>query len=113
MSKVIRLSILASCAFAWLCGSAPAQQGVTNSTKKPAQIATLHWYQANLTTSFPVNLFPTRVTFDGGNIWVATGQNGGALFKLRPSDGATLGIFGPLNLFDPDNLLFDGANIWT
>jgi len=111
MSRAIRLSILVPLALSWLCGSALAQ--VTNSTKNPKQIAILHWYPANLTTSFAVGLFPTRVTFDGANIWVARGQNGGGLVKLRPSDGATLGIFEFLNLADPDNLLFDGANIWA
>ena len=82
MSKAMRLIILAPIALAWLCGSAAlAQGGVTNSTKNPAQIATLHWYEANVTTSFQVgtvpNQFgtaPTSVAFDGANIWVNLGE---------------------------------------
>jgi len=91
MSKPIRLIILAPLALAWLCGSAVAQGGVTNSTKNPAQIAILHWYEANVTTSFKVgtvpNQFgtaPTSVAFDGANLWV---NLGGSLIKLRASDG--------------------------
>jgi len=113
MSKAIRLIILVPLALSWLCGSALAQGGVTNSTKNPQQVATLHWYPANQTTNFAVGQLATRVTFDGANIWVARGLNGGGLVKLRASDGATLGTFEFLNLADPDNLLFDGANIWV
>ena len=52
MSKGIRLTLLASLALAWLCGSALAQ--VTSSTKNPKQIAIMHWYPANLTTTFGI-----------------------------------------------------------
>src|SRR5262249_39289197 len=113
MSKAIRLIILVPLALAWLGGSALAQGGVSSSTKNPQQVATLHWYPAKRTTSFAVGLFHTRVTFDGANIWVARGVNGGCMLKLRAGDGATLGTFEFLNLADPDNLLFDGANIWV
>ena len=79
MSKGIRLTLLASLALAWLCGSALAQGGVTDSTKNPAQIAILRWYPANLTTSFPVGRSASGVTFDGANLWVT---NGGSVSKL-------------------------------
>jgi hypothetical protein len=108
MSKALRLPILASFALAWLCGSALAQ--VTNSTMNPKQIATLHWYPANLTTSFPV-VSASGVTFDGANIWVANNSKN-TVTKLRPSDGAVLGVFGPLQA-GPQVMAFDGANIWV
>ena len=116
MSKAIRLTLLAPFALAWLCGSALAQGGVTNSTKNPKQIATLHWYEANVTTSFQVgtvpNQFgtaPTSVAFDGANIWV---NLGGSLIKLRPSDGAVLATVNNLD-GDCESLIYDGANLWT
>src|SRR5215468_5076912 len=100
MSKAIRLIILAPVALAWLCGSALAQGGVTNSTKNPNQIAILHWYPANLTTSFGIGLntsVSNAVASDGVNIWV-TNVNGGinpsrTVIKMRASDGALLGTF--------------------
>ena len=45
--------------------------GVTKSTKNPLQIAILHWYDANLTTTFKVGTFPSGAVFDGANVWVA------------------------------------------
>ena len=44
--------------------------GVTRSNLNPLQIATLHWYDANLSASFSVGSYPSDVAFDGGNIWV-------------------------------------------
>src|SRR6516165_8479268 len=44
--------------------------GVTSSTQNPLQVALLHWYDANLTTTFRVGSSPRGVTFDGVNIWV-------------------------------------------
>ena len=44
--------------------------GVTSSTQNPLQIAILHWYNANLTTSFAVGTEPVGVALDGANIWV-------------------------------------------
>src|SRR5215831_6500984 len=119
MSKVIRLSILASCALAWLCGSALAQGGVTGSTKNSEQIAILHWYPANLTTSFnigPSNSVFNAVASDGVNIWV-TSVTGGtnpstAVIKMRASDGALLGTFTYPDVA-PFQMVFDGANIWV
>ena len=46
--------------------------GVTSSMRNPLQIAILHWYNANQTTSFAVGTLPTFVAFDGANIWVTT-----------------------------------------
>ena len=106
MSKAICLTLLASLALA----SALAQNGVANSTKNPQQIAILHWYPANLTTSFPVGS-ASGVAFDGANIWV-TNANNSTVTKLRPSDGAVLGVFGPLQA-GPQAMAFDGANIWV
>src|SRR5215813_657896 len=112
MSKATRLSILAPLALAWLCGSALAQ--VTNSTKNPKQVATLHWYQANQTANFAVGVAPSgtpaTMAFDGANLWV-TDFNTLTVSKVRPSDGAVLGVFsvGP----GAAGVAFDGVNIWV
>jgi hypothetical protein len=76
-----------------LCVSAPAQNGVVNSVKNSQQIATLHWYAANETTTFAVGTFPFGIAFDGANIWVANGGTN-TVEKLRANDGAVLGTFG-------------------
>jgi len=114
MSKAIRSSILVSLALAWMSGSALAQGGVTTSTKNPQQVATQHWYPANLTTSFPVGtalgLNPFGVTFDGDNVWVVDpGSNN--VTKLRASDGARLGTFAVGA--HPMGVAFDEVNIWV
>src|SRR5215472_7918361 len=108
MSKATRLTLLAPLAFAWLSGSALAQGGVTNSTKNPNQVAILHWYPANLTTSFRVGQVPTGVAFDGANIWV-TDLLGQTVTKLQASDGAVLDTFAANR---PAGIIYDGANIW-
>ena len=66
--------------------------GVTSLTGNPLQIALLHWYDANLTTTFPVGSAPSGAVFDGANIWVAN-YIGGSVTKVRASDGAILGTF--------------------
>jgi hypothetical protein len=76
----------------------------------PNQVALLHWYAANQTTSFAVGTHPAGVAFDGSNIWVANFSDG-TLTKLRAGDGAVLGIF--LVGASADGLAFDGANIWV
>ena len=48
-----------------------ADSGVNRSGKNPLQIALLHWYNANLTTTIPVGPNPQGAAFDGANIWVA------------------------------------------
>jgi DNA-binding beta-propeller fold protein YncE len=88
-----------------------AQGGVENSTKDANQVAILHWYPANLTTSFPVGATPDGVVFDGGSIWVAN-ETSNNITKIRPSDGAVLGTF-PSGGNQPQSLTFDGANIWV
>jgi hypothetical protein len=115
MSKTIRLTLLTPLALAWLCGSALAQGGVTNSTKNPQQIAILHWYDANLTTNLS-GLQPNGVLFDGANLWVTSYRNAsGTLVKLRASDGAVLGTFA-LSFHSVGvsriRMAYDGANIW-
>ena len=74
MSKSIRSIVLTVLALSLLSASTLAQvspsTGVTSSTKNPLQIAILHWYDANLTTSFGVGNSPIGVAFDGANIWV-------------------------------------------
>jgi len=112
MSKSIRLTVLASLALAWLCGSALGQGGVTSSTKNPAQIAILHWYPANLTTTFQAGTFPNSVAFDGASIWIASPFG---LTKLRPSDGAVLATVTNNNLGSNDcrAMVYDGANLWV
>jgi hypothetical protein len=85
-----------------------ATSQVVSSTKNPEQIAILHWYPANRTTTFAVGLAPVGVAFDGANIWVANNASS-TVSKLRASDGATLGTFSVYAYM----LAFDGANIWA
>src|SRR5712691_3081715 len=85
-------------------------QGVTSSTKNPLQIATLHWYNANQTTTFGVGTRPFGVAFDGANIWVAN-MGSHNVTKLRASDGKVLGTF--RSGANPVGVAFDGANIWV
>jgi YVTN family beta-propeller protein len=106
--KSLRLIVLSVLALSLVSASTLAQ--VTNSTKNPMQVATLHWYKANLTTAFGVGTRPLGVAFDGANIWVTnTGSN--TVTKLRASDGTVLGTFGVGT--NPSGLAFDGANIWV
>ena len=84
--------------------------GVTSPTGNPLQIALLHWYNANLTTTFGVGANPRGVAFDGANIWVVNnGSND--VTKLRANDGAVLGTFGVGT--QPVRAAFDGANVWV
>ena len=97
MAKCICLVVQTVLAFSMLSGSmlAQAASGVATLGRNPLQIAILHWYDANLTTSFatgPVGCSPGGVAFDGASIWVANGDCGTAT-KLRASDGALLGTF--------------------
>ncbi len=84
--------------------------GVVSSTQNPLQIAILHWYNANQTTSFAVGTFPGGVGFDGANIWVVS-EGSNTVTKLRASDGTKLGTFAVGAA--PEELAFDGANIWV
>jgi hypothetical protein len=47
-----------------------AHSQVVSSAQNPEQIAILHWYAANLATTFTVGATPQGVAFDGANIWV-------------------------------------------
>jgi len=87
-----------------------AHSQVVNSTQNPEQIAILHWYAANLTTTFATGTTPAGLVFDGANIWVAN-YGSHSVTKLRASDGAVLGTFGVGT--NPNNVAFDGANIWV
>jgi len=84
--------------------------GVTSSTKNVLQIAILHWYDANLTTTFSVGNSPAGVAFDGANIWVVN-EGDGSVTKIRANDGYNLGTFKTGTL--PGFVAFDGANIWV
>ncbi len=83
--------------------------GGTALRRTPLQIALLQWYDANLTTAFPVGAAPYGVAFDGANIWVANFY--GTVTKLRANDGAPLGTFAVGA--GPTSVAFDGANIWV
>ncbi len=92
--------------------SAPEQDSKNGAPPpaNPLKVAILHWYQANLTTSFKVGKKPYAVAFDGDNIWSANYEDG-TVTKLRASDGENLGTF-PVGA-NPDVVAFDGANIWV
>jgi len=93
-----------------ICMSAWAQGGIVNSTKNPQQLATLHWYAANQTTTFQVGNIPSGVTFDGANMWVVNGTDN-TVEKLRANDGAAQGTFAVGQ--SPQSVAFDGANVWV
>jgi hypothetical protein len=44
--------------------------GVTSSTQNPLQVGLLHWYDANLATTFGGASSSYAVAFDGANVWV-------------------------------------------
>src|ERR1700693_4629876 len=108
VSKPLRWVVLS--VFALSVPTLAQQNGVVDSTKNPLQVAILHWYEANVTTQFPVGSGPVAVAFDGASIWVAN-INGSNVTKLRASDGADLGTFTVGT--GPTALAFDGANIWV
>jgi len=85
---------------------------LVNSVQNPLQIAVLHWYPANLTTHFQLQLSEIcAVTSDGPNIWVAGCVENSQVNKVRASDGTVLGTFSVGR--NPFALVFDGANIWS
>src|SRR5678816_1872200 len=73
-------------------GQVTPEIGVTQSTRNAQQIAALHWYDANLTTTFRVGNGPLGMAFDGTNLWIAN-FNGDNVTKLQPSTGKILGTF--------------------
>ena len=90
MSKIIRLTF--SFCLVLISTSALAQSGVVDSTQNPNQLAVLHWYTANQTTSFTTGKTPIACAFDGASMWVVNfGDN--TVSKLRANDGAVLGTF--------------------
>jgi DNA-binding beta-propeller fold protein YncE len=114
MSNPTRFTVVSILALTFLCSLTLAQDsvgiGVTNSTNNPLQIAILHWYDANLTTTFLVGRGPEWMAFDGDSLWVANffGNN---VTKLQPSTGKVLGTFGVG--MGPFGVAFDGANVWV
>jgi uncharacterized membrane protein YbhN (UPF0104 family) len=80
------------------------------SSRNPEQIAILHWYNANLTTTFSVGTLPAGIAFDGANMWVAN-EIDRTVTKLRANDGTVLGTFNVGQA--PNAVAFDGANIWV
>lgn len=108
MSKTIRLAV--SFCLVLISASALGQSGVVDSTQNPSQLAVLHWYAANATTSFTTGKTPIACAFDGASMWVVNfGDN--TVSKLRANDGAVLGTFAVGK--NPWAAAFDGANIWV
>src|SRR5579864_3510288 len=71
----------------------------------PLQVALLHWYPANLTTTFTVGSNPTGIAFDGAHIWVTNfGDN--TVSEMQANDGTLLGTFSVGT--NPYGLAFDG-----
>src|ERR1022692_229769 len=87
-------------------GNAPAAPVPMN----PLKVALLHWYKADLATTFAVGNQPYGLAFDGANIWCANFFDN-TVTKLRASDGAVLGAF-PVGT-EPIGVTFDGANLWV
>ena len=65
---------------------------VVNSTQNPEQIAVLHWYPANLTTTFTVGTEPDGMAFDGVDLWVANAGSD-TVTRLQASTGTGLRAF--------------------
>jgi len=84
--------------------------GVVSSNLNPLQVALLHWYGANQTTSFTVGSSPFGIAFDGANVWIANFSSNNVT-KLRANDGASLGTFTVGT--SPSTLAYDGANMWV
>lgn len=114
MLKTIRPLVLSILVIAIPLHSTLAQVaptlGVTRSNLNPFQIATLHWYDANLSASFSVGSGPSGVVFDGGNIWV-TNAGSNTVTKIRANDGEVLGTFALGG--SPGGIAFDGSSIWV
>ncbi len=87
-----------------------APSGVTSSQQNPLQIATLHWYNANLTASFTMGTAPYGIAFDGTNLWICNNGSNNVV-KVRTSDGAILGTFAVGT--NPIAVAYDGANVWV
>ena len=100
----------ATLAVASLIGSVGAI-GVVGGGKNPAQLGTLHWFEANKTFgNFAVGTNPREMVFDGSSVWVANfGSNN--VKRLNTQTGAVTATTavgtGPLGL------AFDGTNIWV
>jgi hypothetical protein len=109
VSKSVRLVVFSILAASFLSVPTRAQTGVNIEVQNPLQIATLHWYSANLSTSFTVGNLPHHVAFDGASIWV-TNFLDNTVTKLRASDGTVLGTFAAAT---PTGVAFDGANVWV
>ena len=90
----------------------PGPQGPAGPATGPSamSIALLKWFPAYSSISYPAQLSPNGVVFDGSNIWVS-GQSCDCVDKRRPSDGAVLGTY-PTGAV-PNGMVFDGANIWV
>jgi len=84
--------------------------GVTSLSRNPLQIALLHWYNANLTTTFGVGNGPTLMAFDGANMWIVN-HGSDSVTRLRASDGSILGTFSVGS--QPWGVAYDGSNIWV
>ena len=91
----------------WQLIAQQGQAGVAGTGLKEMKAALLRWYRQD----FSVGSYPSRIAFDGANIWVTNGADA-SVSKLRASDGANLGTFLTAGTF-PGGLAFDGANIWV
>src|SRR5215472_7354912 len=108
MFKTIRLTV--SFCLVLISTSVLAQSGVVDSTQNPNQLAVLHWFGANQTTSFTTGTTPIAFAFDGASMWVVNfGAN--TVSKLRANDGSVLGTFAVGH--NPWAAAFDGANVWV
>lgn len=98
----------------------PGPQGPAGPAGAPGpsamSIALLKWFPAYSGIKFPVATRTTfgnqSIVFDGENLWVGEAYfSGGALKKLRPSDGTVLASY-DMQLGVVFSMAYDGANIW-
>jgi hypothetical protein len=57
--------------------------------------------------TFPVDLAPQGIVFDGVNMWVSN-RDENTVTKLRASDGVGFGTFATVS--SPFSMVFDGTN---
>jgi len=92
----ILLALVVLCAMGWL------------------QISSrLHFFSNNRGTSFETCQNPRGIASDGAHVWVAC-RHANSVQEFNASDGRLLRtITDPVNLASPENLVFDGKNIWV
>ena len=98
----IALAVFVLCVMIW-----------TESSSSSLQATLLRWFSTSKGTSFATCANPQGVASDGPHIWVAC-RGSNSIQQLNAHDGRPLRtITDSEDLATPENLVFDGANIWV